>query len=200
MLRFSSRCIYLSMKPELRKGEVALQVRYATLALEKATGPTAATTPIELPIATLDTEQRRAYTVITERDLFRPYIKRRPPKPRVSVRPPPKVSRPKAAPRDSFSIVGLPRWPAGEEVYVRNNRSGESRMYHIGDALAGGKIVMVDYRLLPKPDKPGLLSSSRVVLKIGEAYWAVDLGQTLTKKRRLEGQLLPRKLRDKKNE
>ncbi len=59
---------------------------------------------------------------------------------------------------------------------------------------------MIDYRELPKPEKPKLLSSSRVILKIGEDYWAVDLGQILTKKRRLEGQLVPQELRNKKNE
>ena len=200
--KYIHRLENLTMKPELREGEVSLQVRYTTLAFDKAKNPVPTTTPTEAPVATLDTKQRRAYAVITERDLFRPYVKRRPPPPkqRVSVRPPPKVSRTKAAPPDSFSVVGLPRWPAGEEVYVRNNRSGETRVYHVGDSLLAGEIVMIDYRKLPKPDKPELLSSSRVIVKIGEDYWAVDLGQTLKKKRRLEGEVLPPPLQDKKNE
>ncbi len=199
--KYIHRLENLTMKPELQKGEVSLQVRYTTLALDKAKSLMPATTPTEAPVATLDTEQRQAYTVITERDLFRPYIKRRaePPGPKPP-RPTSKTARPKPRPADSFSIVGLPRWPDGEEVYVRNNRSGKTRVYHLGDALAGGKIVMIDYRLLPKPDKPKLLSSSRVIVKIGEDYWAVDLGQTLKKKRRLEGEVLPPRLWDKKNE
>lgn len=201
--RYIHRLENLSMKPELKEGGVVLQVRYTTLALEKVKGAMPTTTPAEVPVPKLDTKQRMAYGVITKRDLFRPYIKRRPkPPPRtITSRPPRTVSRPKPPPpRDSFSIVGLPRWPAGGEIYVRNNRSAETRVYRIGDALLEGEIVMIDYRMLPKPDKPELLSSSRVIVKIGQDYWAVDLGQTLTKKRRLAGQLLPQELQNKKNE
>ncbi len=201
--KYIHRLENLTMKPELKKGEVSLQVRYTTLAIDKAESPMPTTAPTDAPVATLDTKLRRAYAVITERDVFRPYVKRRPPPPRriVTPRPPRTVSRPKPPPPpDSFSVVGLPRWPAGEEIYLRNNRSGKTRVYHVGDSLLEGEIVMIDYRLLPKPDKPELLSSSRLIVKIGQDYWAVDLGQTLKKKRRLEGEVLPPQLRDKKNQ
>ena len=200
--KYMHRLENLTMKPELRDGEVSLQVRYTTLAFDEAKGLVPTTRPTEAPVATLDTKLRRDYAVITERDLFRPYIKRRPEPPRriTSSPPPRRVTQPEPPPPDSFSVVGLPRWPTGEEVYVRNNRSGETRVYRVGDSLLQGEIVMVDYRLLSKPDDPELLSTSRVIVKIGEDYWAVDLGQTLRKKRRLEGEVLPPRLRDKKNE
>ena len=63
-----------------------------------------------------------------------------------------------------------------------------------GDQLAGGRIVMVDYRLMPRLDKPKLFSQSRAIVKVGRYYWAVDLGQRLSEKRRLETSQLPPEL------
>jgi hypothetical protein len=50
---------------------------------------------------------------------------------------------------------------------------------------------MVDYRPLPMPGNEALKSFSRVILKVGEEYWAVERGQTLAEKRRLVPEELP---------
>jgi hypothetical protein len=49
----------------------------------------------------------------------------------------------------------------------------------------------VDYRPLPSPRNPLLLSHSRVILKIGEEFWAVERGQSLAERRKLEPQEWP---------
>ena len=53
---------------------------------------------------------------------------------------------------------------------------------------------MVDYRRMPKPGKEYLMSESRVIVKIGTEYWAVELGQTLAQKYRLNPEQLPEQL------
>jgi hypothetical protein len=53
---------------------------------------------------------------------------------------------------------------------------------------------MVDYRPLPMPGNDGLKSFSRVILKIGTEYWAIERGQTLADKRRLIPDQLPETL------
>ena len=54
---------------------------------------------------------------------------------------------------------------------------------------------MIDYRPLPRADNPQMLSPSRVILKAGPDYWAVELGQKLTQKRRLKRDQLPEPIR-----
>ncbi len=66
--------------------------------------------------------------------------------------------------------------------------------YKLGDELAGGEIVMIDYRKMPFPKKPALLSQSRVILSIGEEYWAIERGNTLADKHKLAPQQLPKHL------
>ena len=66
--------------------------------------------------------------------------------------------------------------------------------YKPGDELAGGKIVMIDYRKMPFPKKPALLSQSRVILIIGEDYWAIERGNTLADKHKLVPEQLPENL------
>ena len=41
-----------------------------------------------------------------------------------------------------------------------------------GLAQNGGEIVMVDYRPLPLPKKPLIISNSRVIVRVGTDYWA----------------------------
>ena len=66
--------------------------------------------------------------------------------------------------------------------------------YKPGDDLAGGKIVMIDYRKMPFPKKPALLSQSRVILAIGEEYWAIERGNTLADGHKLATEQLPANL------
>ncbi len=171
-------------------GEVALQVKYATLLLEaprESPNEKLATNTIQdaaIDPAVLDSAEHHLYDIIAVRDLFRPFIERR----RQTVvadssgsgggrrtEPPPAGDR----------IVGLPTWDGVPEVLVANTASGKIATYKPGDMLAGGKIVMVDYRSLPSPHNPEILSGSRVVIRIGAEYYAVELGQVLTEKRPL---------------
>ncbi len=91
-------------------------------------------------------------------------------------------------------MVSLSEWQGRPEVHVRDLTNQSLASYGQGDDLAGGKIVAVDYRSLPHPAKPGLQSHSRVIVKIGEAFWAVERGQTLADKRQLAAEQLPEKL------
>jgi hypothetical protein len=56
---------------------------------------------------------------------------------------------------------------------------------------------MVDYRSLPRVDRPELLSPSRVVLRIGPDLWAVELGSYVSQKYRLSADRLPSELRQR---
>ena len=80
------------------------------------------------------------------------------------------------------------------EVHVRDLTNQKTFRYKLGDALADGTIAMVDYRPLPMPGNEGLKSFSRVILKVGTEYWAVERGQTLADKRRLSLEQLPESL------
>jgi len=193
--------------PREEGGRVDLQFKYTTLVLERPKGfrfPTTSSAPAPPRDADLDSDKRRQYNVIVARDLFRPYIKR----PVIASVPPPPVAPPRRAPvarqaplppppvpSGRFKVVDLSTWADQQEVVVRDTRTGQTRTYKPGAPLASGKIVMVDYRQLPRPDKPYLLSPSRVIIQIGPDYWAIELGQSLADKRRLTPEQLPDGLR-----
>ncbi len=204
----------VSVSPVARSLDMDLQVRYSSLVLtppkaKKVDGKPMMTLETNtvagmLDEVPLDDEARQAYAVITERDLFRPYVKRveRPaPPPQVVHSPPPSrptpspSSPPPAAPDDRFRVVGLPSWGEDQDVYVLDSSTKETNRYGPGDPLAGGEIVLVDYRALPLPDKPEILSGSRVILKIGPDYWAVELGRSLAEKYLVKRSRLPEALR-----
>ena len=190
----------LEITPVPRSARVRLDVRYVTLVLpasNKGAGDVAATGPADNPPATdLDGRPRRNYDVIVSRDLLRPYIKRPPPRP---AEPPPEEPRqesprdrrPRGASEDRFRVVALPTWGGQADVFVRDSETHATRRYQVGDSLAGGRIAMVDYRRMPLPDRPDILSGSRVVVQIEQDYWAVELGQSLAQKRRLKAEQLP---------
>ncbi len=197
----------LSISPQAKTNEVDLQVRYITLVLENLDSKTktdklATTAPTDL-----DSEGRKLYDAIASRDLFRPYIQRqarpvapRPtgpitvPKPRPIGSPKPRVTTPPPDP-GRFKVVGLPELKSKKEVLVSDTATGQLRSYETGETLAGGTIALVDYRPLPRADNPQMLSPSRVILRVGPDYWAVELGQKLTQKRRLKRDQLPEKIR-----
>jgi hypothetical protein len=87
--------------------------------------------------------------------------------------------------------VSLSEWQGVPEIHVRDLAAERTLRFKAGDALGGGTIVMVDYRPLPMPGKVGLLSHSRVILKIGSDYFAVERGQSLAEKYRLTPEQLP---------
>ena len=185
------------LAPVAGSQDVEVQVKYATLLLEPVKGEKLAIDESpELPpdASVLESSERQAYNVIAMRDVFRPYI---PAKPQPKAQPPDEPRRvadapPKPGSDSRYRVVGLPTWGGKTEVLVRDASSGKVANFKAGDDLAGGKIVMVDYRLLPSPKNPEILSGSRVVLHIGSEYYAVELGQSLADKRTLaEGELPP---------
>ncbi|HUS90454.1 MAG TPA: hypothetical protein VM695_01345 [Phycisphaerae bacterium] len=193
--------------PQPKTNETDLQVRYMALMLDAKEDLKTDLLPTTAP-TDLDSEDRQLYNCIASRDLFRPYIQRRqPPPPQVATPGPPRPVPPRptpAAPRPTptpepnagrLKIVGLPDWRGKPEVLVSDTSRGELRTYEMGDALGGGTIVMVDYRALPSPVNPEILSPSRVILKVDPDFWAVELGQTLTQKRRLSSDQLPDSIR-----
>ena len=91
-------------------------------------------------------------------------------------------------------MVGLPDWDNKHEVLVQDSASQQLRIYKAGDALGGGTVQMIDYRFLPSPANPQILSPSRVILKVGPDFWAIELGQAVTEKRRLKRDQLPPQL------
>jgi hypothetical protein len=177
--------------------DVELQVKYATLLLESPANEKLATDEVgalAMEPALLQSPEREQYNLIAMRDVFRPYIPGRRPPPE-QPRSEPQPSRPESPPprgSDSrFRIVGLPTWGGRNDVLVRDAGNGRVASLTTGDELAGGKIVMIDYRLLPLPKKPEILSGSRVVIQIGSEYYAVELGQSLADKRTLADAELP---------
>ena len=74
---------------------------------------------------------------------------------------------------------------------MRDLNSEKTMRYRVGDELGEGIVAMVDYRPLPMPGNESVKSFSRVILKIGTEFWAVERGQTLAQKRRLEPEQLP---------
>jgi len=91
-------------------------------------------------------------------------------------------------------VTDLSEWGSKQDVGVAGP-TGQTKLYHPGDELAGGEIIMVDVRAMPMPGKPKIDSPSRVIIKTGKEYWAVELGQQLSQKRRLSGDELPPSLR-----
>ena len=185
----------LVISPIQGQPDVELQVKYATLVLESPQGQTLATGKVtaEIDPAALESPDRKHYQVITTRDLFRPYIAARKPEPtRPTPRPAaPSPPRPPAVPRGRYRLVGLPTWGGNTDILVSDSSSGNVARYKAGDDLAGGTIVTVDYRPMPMPSKPDILSSSRVVLRIGSDYYAVELGRYLSEKYALKTEQLP---------
>jgi hypothetical protein len=184
------------VQPVPNSQDVELQVKYATLLLESPPTDKLVTDEVEpLPMETtlLETPERQQYDMIAVRDVFRPYI---PAKPQVAqATPPPRREESSPSPRPGsegrYRVVGLPTWGGRYDVLIRDAGSGKVASLTTGDDLAGGKIVLVDYRMLPLPKKPEILSGSRVILQIGTDYYAVELGQSLTDKRALTDAELP---------
>lgn len=172
-------------------GIVRARFRYLTLVIDPA--PDVIRTNLVAGLG-LDSSERHLLNGIVSRDILRPYI-RRPPAP-----PPPPA--PAAAPTvaaksppppgpESFRVVSLSEWNGVPEVHIRDLTAQKTRIYHPGDALEGGTVVMVDYRSIPRPDNPILQSSSRIILRIGADYFAIERGRTLADKRKLSAAELP---------
>ena len=149
-------------------------------------------------------EDRPAYDVIARRNVFRPYIPPRvaaaapPPRyepPRRDIyRPPPPVE-PRTDPLDRMVVSALPSTGTAPEVHVQVPGEPEARVFKLGEKLPIGEIALVDYRPMPSPDDPDKMSLSRVIVRMGKDYRAVELEQPLGKWRALRPSELPEQLR-----
>lgn len=184
-------------------GEFDLSFTYSALAVDArnkrvkpARQPTTESAP---PVQNLESPERRQYDAIASRDLFRPYVKRvvevvRPPEIQRPEDPPQQPEPPKAR-RQEFFVCGLVTWDDGrQEIAIRNGSNGEVRCYKPGDRIEGAEVVMIDYRPIPRADNPRLDSPSRLILKIGQDYWAVEIERSLSDKRLMKADQLPPEL------
>lgn len=173
----------LVLAPITRSPEVELQLRYTTLVFDVRTGESPpATQPLEtMRIAQSQGLERKPYDVIVARDLMRPYI----PRSRStwsSVAPSSDMTS--ADSSDArLTIAGLPSWNGKAEIFVKDTSTGQTQVLQVGESINGWRILGVDYRKVPLPDRPSLLSGSRVLLEIDGATWAVELGQNLASRR-----------------
>jgi len=178
-----------------------MKLRFVTMVPAKRSGADiapgqAAQAPLQLGV--LQASPRKQYDIIVSRDPFRPYVKRPdPPKPPPEPKPAVVVSKPATPPPPTparLRVVSLTRWAGQQEIQVRDVKTGKTDVLKPGQDLAGGKIVMIDYRRMPMPGSPEVLSYSRVILQKGSEYWAVELGQEIATSRRLTGDNLPEQL------
>lgn len=168
-----------------KPSRVKARFQFLTLVIDSA--PEVARLDLK-PKFTLADPERRAYDIIARRDLLRPYLKRSGPDRALAATD----GDPLAAGRpELLKVVSLSDWQGAPEVHIMNLASMKLLRFKPGDELSGGQIVMVDYRARPMPGKPGLASYSRMILKIGADYWAVEHGQTLADKYKLGADALP---------
>jgi hypothetical protein len=183
---FVHRLENLTLSSGDSQGHVRVGLRYLTLVVTQAP----LFEPVELRHkSSLDSPERRIFDGIVARDLLRPYVKR-PPAPA----PAPTPTAPPPPGPESFRVVSLSDWMGHPEIHVRDLTKQQTMSYKPGDTLAGGTIVMVDYRSLPMPGKEALQSFSRVILKEGPDFWAIERGSTLAQKYKLAPDQLPEDL------
>lgn len=165
-----------------KPGEIKLRVLYMTLVLE----PAPEFDPVEIKAKyTLESPERFAYNTILDRDILRPYIKATPATPA----PGQPGSTPSLSPPgpESLRVVSLSEWEGQPEVHIRDLANNKTLRFRPGDKMKDNtEILAVDYRALPSARNPLLKSDSRVILKVGNELFAVERGQTLAEKRKLE--------------
>lgn len=184
-----SRLDGLSISAGDKPGLVRVGFTYLTLVVD----PSPAVEPMELVSRVpLDTPERRQYDGVVERDLLRPYVKKQEDVVSRSIASA-KQSKPVSGP-ESYRVVSLSEWQGQPEVHVLDLNTQKTFRYKPGDYLAGGTVAMVDYRSMPMPGREILQSQSRVILRFGSEFWAIDRGQTLADKRQLKGDEVPLEL------
>jgi hypothetical protein len=177
-----------SVSPGDAPGLVRVHFRYVTLAVDPAPEVVRKPIPTDVPFGSAEA---LALSPIVTRDLLRPYIKRPPPdKKAIAGHSKPGASVAAGGP-ESLRVVSLSEWEGQPEVHVRDIVNAKTMRYKPGDAFGGGTIVTVDYRPVPMPGKEPLQSYSRVILRIGKDYWAIERGNTLAEKRKLAAADLP---------
>lgn len=182
----------LSVSAGSRPGDVRVRFRYLTLVLDPS--PEVIRKDLSGKL-TLDSPERTLLNGIVSRDFLRPYIKRPPEPAPPGASPGAQVAQPSQGSRppgpEAFRVVSLSEWLGQPEIHVRDTASQRTVRFKPGDEMAGGTVVMVDYRPLPSPTQPGLISHSRVILRVGSEYWAIERGRTFADKRKLSPDEVP---------
>jgi hypothetical protein len=173
-------------------GRVKVRFRFLTLVLDPNPDVQRKALPDKFA---LDSAERHAYDDLIARDILRPYIKRPAPPPKPATAPGSNggTPAPTAPGPESYKIVSLSEWEGQPEVAVLEPMAQKTRRFKMGDQLAGGTIVCIDYREMPMPDSFAL-SESRVIVRIGNEFWAIERGKTLADKHKLEPEQLPREV------
>src|SRR3954471_23379188 len=172
-------------------GRVKARFRFLTLVLDPSPDVKRKALPDKFA---LDSAERHAYDDLIARDILRPYIKRPAPPPAPHTTPGSGGTPAPTAPGpESFKVVSLSEWEGQPEIHVLDSAAQKTKRYKPGDQLAGGTIVCVDYREMPMPDSFAH-SESRVILKVGGEFWAIERGKTLADKHKLEPEQLPREV------
>lgn len=164
----------------------------------------------DAPIASLIEPTRQHYNLIAMRDVFRPFV---------PVPPPPAATQPVAAtqpaqqqqpttqpqqpPLARFRVTGLSRLgprPQDVRITIVDTQTNQQQEFSIGDRLQIGQIMAVDFSDAPIPGSEvegmgPLYSSSRLIVRVGSDFWAVELGQSLHEKRILTPEQLPERIR-----
>ena len=176
-------------------GRTKARFKFLTLVLEPTPDVTRKAVPEKF---TLDSAERRLYDDLIARDLLRPYIKRPPaPAPPPGKGTPGSGTAPVATGPESFKIVSLSEWQGQPEIHVLDTAGMKTKRYVPGQELAGGTIACIDYRQMPM-EGSFAFSESRVILKIGSDYWAIERGKTLADKYKLSADKLPQQLANAK--
>ena len=170
-------------------GAVRVHFRYLTLVMDP---PMQVAHTNLVASATLDSPDRRFLDIIEARDLMRPYIKM-PPSPPASPASAATASSSTLGPAN-YRVVSLSEWEGQPEIHVRDLAAQKTTRFKPGDKLAGGTVVMVDYRPMPEPGNEMLQSLSRIILKIDQDYWAIERGKTFADKHKLSQAELPPEL------
>lgn len=179
----------LALSPANDSGRLRLRFRYLTLVLSPAPEVPART---NLAPATLDSPARRRYDTLLRRDLLRPFEPEAPPQPGSgSGSGAPSAAPPTSDPGPSLRLVSLSSWGAPPEAHLLDTRQQTTRTVRPGDPLLDGTVAAIDERPLPAAGKPGLLSYRRLILRLGDDYWAIETGQNLEDRRRLNPEELP---------
>jgi hypothetical protein len=157
----------------------------------------------------LNAPERAQLDLIARRDPWRRYqpapqvVRRDPPRReeprRPNPQPQPQPQPPAPSPSSRYKLTGLASMDGTPRILVEDLTTQEPIELEIGDRFDGALIVMVDYRMLPDPQNPTLQNYSRIILKKGPDYWAVDRGDTFDMKRLLKEEQLPPALKEDKS-
>lgn len=184
----------ISLSPISGSTNVRVNFQFISLVIGTKYGNFKGTnTPPEIP--KIKSEARDLYSGITKRALFLPYEKKPSTPPPPSNQPKTKTTPPPPGP-ESYKVVSLSQWKGKQEVMIYNSIKKETKSYKLGDSLAGGTIVMIDYRQMPFPNKPELLSQSRVIVLIKAKYWAIERGNTVADMYQLTLDQLPENIKN----